>query len=131
MKDSSTQLNRIHDILTHLHGQPPRGLRLQVKALRGGLDALAVLLVKADFEDSRGRGRTSYMVIKRLDGPAAREVSVYEQLVAQHAREIAPRLLAVDPLPALREQLLGFVPLGRAAINGDVHPGNVLADCVP
>lgn len=221
VKDSSTQLNRIHDILTHLHGQPPRGLRLQIKPLRGGLEASAVLRVKADFEDSRGRRQTSYMVVKRLDGPAAREVSVYEQLVAQHAREIAPRLLAVDhhdngrstlylervcpvshwpwrdlstaeqfigrlaglhlamaadhvaaalprwnyeaelsrsgesalemlarcrlhpdfaplarllptvrrlteSLPAMREQLLGFIPLGRVAIHGDVHPGNVL-----
>src|SRR5687768_6903909 len=96
VKESSTQLNRIHDILTHLHGQPPRELRLQIKPLRGGLESSAVLLVKADFKDSRGRRRNFYMVVKRLEGAAAREVSVYEHLVAQHAREIAPRLLAAD-----------------------------------
>lgn len=221
VKDSSTELNRIHNILEQLHGQRPRGLRLQVKALRGGLESLAVFRVKADFEDNRRRRQTFFMIVKQLAGAGAREASVYEKLVVSHAREIAPRLLAVDypdndqsilylewvrrfsnwpwrelsiaeqfidrlarlhiataddhvaaalpqwnyeaelrrsgestlkmlagcgrhpdyaplarllpaarrlteALPVLRQQLLGFVPLGRAAIHGDVHPGNVL-----
>ena len=221
VKDSSIQFNRIHNILEHLHGQRPRGLRLQVKALRGGLESLAVFRVKAEFEDNRRRRQTSWMVVKQLAGTGAREAAVYEKLVVSPAREIAPHLLAVDhpgndrstlylewvrrfsnwpwrdfstaeqfvgrlarfhiataaehlaaalppwnyeaelkrssentlemlarcrrhsefaplgrllptarrlteSLPALRQQLLGFVPLGRVTIHGDVHPGNVL-----
>jgi aminoglycoside phosphotransferase (APT) family kinase protein len=221
VKDSSTQFNRIYNILEQLHGQAPRGLRLQVKALRGGLEALAVLRVQADFQDSRGRRQTSFMAVKRLDGSRVREASVYQKLVVRHAQAIAPCLLAVDEqgtghstlylewvrpvtnwpwrelstaeqfigrlarlhmstaaddvaaalpqwnydselrrsgettldllarcrrhpefaplarllpparhlteaLPELRQQLLAYTPLGRVAIHGDVHPGNVL-----
>jgi thiamine kinase-like enzyme len=221
VNESSTQFRRINEILERLHGQPPRQLRLEVRALRGGLEALAVLRVKADFEDNRGRRRTLEIVVKRLDAAGAREASIYEKLVVKHVREIAPRLLAIDQqgngrailylewvrpvskwpwrnlstaeqligrlarlhmaiasgdvtdalprwnyeaeltrsgettlellarcrsdpelaplarllrpvrriteaLPALRRQLLEFVPLGRVAIHGDVHPGNVL-----
>ena len=79
VKDSSTQLNRIHNILEQLHGQRPRGLRLQLKALRGGLESLAVFRVKAEFEDNRRRRQTSRMVVKQLAGTGAREAAIYEK----------------------------------------------------
>ena len=221
VKNSSTQSNRIYHIIERLHGQAPRGLRLQVKALRGGLEAWAVLRVQADFRNSRGRRQTYYMAVKRLDGTRAREASVYDKLVVRYAQTIAPRVLDVDhqgseqsilylewvrpvthwpwrelstaekfmgqlarlhmstasddvaaalpqwnydaelkrssettlellarcrrhpefaplgrllaparhvaeALPELRQQLLAFTPLGRVAIHGDVHPGNVI-----
>jgi hypothetical protein len=221
VKDSSTQFNRIYNILKQLHGHAPRALHLQVKALRGGLEALAVLRVQADFQDRRGRRQTSTMAVKRLDGARVREASVYQKLVVRHAQAMAPCLLALDEqstghstlylewvrpvskwpwrelstaeqfigglarlhmataaddvaaalpgwnydaelkrsgettlellarcrrhpefaplarllpparhltdaLPGLRQQLLAFTPLGRVAIHGDVHPGNVI-----
>jgi aminoglycoside phosphotransferase (APT) family kinase protein len=221
MDKSIVQRERIHEVLERLHKHPPRRLKLQVKAMRGGLESLAVLGVKANFKDIHGRRQTSHIVVKSLDGALAREAFVYEKLVATHAQEMAPRLLAVDhqsdgrsvlylewvrrvsnwpwkelataeqligrlarlhmataahdvaaalpswdyeaelkrsgettlellarcrrhrefvplarllsparrlaeALPALRRQLLAFAPLGRVAIHGDVHPGNVL-----
>jgi hypothetical protein len=96
METMSADLESVHQIVERLHGEPPRELQLDIKPMRGGLEALSVLQVRAKFLNARGRRRTSTMVIKRLDGALAREASVYQHLVAEHAWGIAPQLLAVD-----------------------------------
>jgi hypothetical protein len=86
----------IQKIIERLHGRRPRQLRLHLRPLRGGLDSLAVLRVTASFRDRRGRRRISNIVAKRLQGSGAREAVIYQQLVTEHAQELAPRLLGVD-----------------------------------
>ena len=96
MDETSEQFQPIYGILERLNGQRPRSLRLRAKPMRGGLEASVLLRVSADYEDGRGRRRIFTVVVKRLEGPIAREAAIYQRLVAAHARQIAPRLLAVD-----------------------------------
>lgn len=92
----STELRPIRRIIKRLHGERPRRLRLHTKRLRGGLEASAVLLVRAEFHNAHNRQQALTLVVKRLHGAMTREASVYESLVARHAPEIAPRLLGVE-----------------------------------
>ena len=50
----------------------PRGLRLDVRALRGGLESAAVAEVTARFLDTRDRPRSAAFVVKALEGMPAR-----------------------------------------------------------
>jgi len=96
MHRTEMNLPSIEQIIEQLHGERPRSPRIEVRPLRGGLESSAVLQVTMEFQDRLGRRRTSKIVAKRLDGAGAREAAIYQRLVSDHARDLAPRLLAVD-----------------------------------
>src|SRR5919108_667753 len=88
-------------------------LHLDVRPLRGGLQAAAVARVRARFVDGRGRRRSDVFVVKRLDGHAVREAAIYETLLAGVGAP-APRLLGVDGVGATTRYLyLEWVIRGR------------------
>ena len=88
-------------------------LHLDVRPLRGGLQAAAVARVRARFVDGRGRRRSDVFVVKRLDGHAVREAAIYETLLAGVGAP-APRLLGVDGVGATTRYLyLEWVNPGR------------------
>jgi hypothetical protein len=95
MDQLASHFRPIYRLLERLNRESPRGLRLAATTLRGGLEASAVLRVRAEFHDSRGRNRLLNFIMKRLEGAAVREASIYQNLVSRHAQEIAPRLLGV------------------------------------
>ncbi|MFP5286088.1 MAG: phosphotransferase, partial [Thermoanaerobaculia bacterium] len=74
----------------------PRGLALEVRALRGGLESSGVAEVTARFSDDRGRPRSYGFVVKRLEGKPAREADIYQRLVSLLEGSIAPALLGVE-----------------------------------
>ena len=96
MNRISIKPSSIQKILEQLHGGPLRRLRIYARPLQGGLQSLAVLRLTADFHDRVGRRRRACLVAKRLDGAMAREAAIYQQFVAEHRHELAPRLFAVD-----------------------------------
>lgn len=96
MRRIEVNLRSVGEILNRLHGERPRRPRIEVRPLRGGLESSAVLQVTAEFQDGRGRRRSSKFVAKRLEGTGIREATIYRRLVAAHAHDLAPRLLAVD-----------------------------------
>jgi hypothetical protein len=73
----------------------PRELRLEVRALRGGLKAAGVAEVRARFSDDRGRPRSFAFVVKVLKGAPVREATIYQSLVSPLGRGIAPALLGI------------------------------------
>jgi Phosphotransferase enzyme family len=77
-------------------GVQPGEASIEVKPLRGGLMADAVLRISARYQDSSGRSRLSSFVVKQLAGDAMREALIYEHLVASHAQDLAPRLLDIE-----------------------------------
>lgn len=87
----------VGDVITARLGTPPRNLELERKPF-GGREAIETALVTARYRDHRDRTATLRTVVKRLDGRPAREAAVYENLVAVHAPEIAPELLAARRL---------------------------------
>lgn len=74
----------------------PRGLRLEARALRGGLEAAGVAEVTARFSDAQGRPRSFGFVVKVLEGSTVREAAIYQRLVSPLGREIAPALLEIE-----------------------------------
>lgn len=73
-----------------------RGLILEVRALRGGLESAGVAEVTARFFDARDRPRSFGFVVKCLGGKHAREADIYQRLVSPLGGSIAPALLAVE-----------------------------------
>jgi len=84
------------ELIGRLLGGGPRTVRLERRALRGGLEAASIERVTARYEDARGRGRLATFVVKRLAGPATREARVYERLLASYAGDISPRVYTVE-----------------------------------
>jgi Phosphotransferase enzyme family len=74
----------------------PRGLTLEVRALRGGLESAGLAEVTARFSDARDRPRSFGFVVKRLEGKPAREADIYLRLVSLLGGSIAPALLGVE-----------------------------------
>ncbi|WP_274426700.1 aminoglycoside phosphotransferase family protein [Chelativorans sp. YIM 93263] len=83
----------VGDVIAARSGIRPRNLELERKVF-GGTEAVETSLVTARYRDPRDRAATMRTVVKRLEGRPAREAAVYETLVANHAPEIAPELLA-------------------------------------
>jgi hypothetical protein len=93
-------LEPLRELITRREGSLPAGLRFERRTLSGGLEAALVDQVTARYRTSTGRARLARIVIKRLDGPAAREAGVYQHVVAAHADQISPELYAVErPAP--------------------------------
>ena len=78
------------------HWGEPRGLRLEVRPLRGGLESAGVAEVTARFSDAHDRPRSAVFVVKALEGTAAREPDIYQHLVSPLGGEIAPALLGIE-----------------------------------
>lgn len=74
----------------------PRGLRLEIRLLNGGLESAGVAEVTARFFDARDRQRSDAFVIKALEGTPAREADIYQHLVAPLGGGIAPALLGIE-----------------------------------
>jgi len=86
---------------------------LELKPLRGGLEAASVLLVTARYRDEAGRPAMRRFVVKHLQGRAAREGVIYEALLPHHAGRLAPRLLGRLPLHADNSLLLFIEAIRR------------------
>lgn len=74
----------------------PRGLRLEIRPLRGGLESSGVAEVTARFSDARDRPRSAAFVVKALEGTPAREADIYQRLVSPLGGGIAPALLGIE-----------------------------------
>lgn len=83
-------------MLARLHDATPRGLLLEQRPLRGGLEASSIARVAARYQDDRGKRRVFTLVVKRLAGGAAREGLVYQHLLTAHSENLAPGLLGAD-----------------------------------
>lgn len=88
-------IDRLAAFVARCWGEP-RGLRLEIRALRGGLESAEVAEVTARFSDARDRPRTAVFVTKALEGTPAREADVYQRLVSSLGSEIAPALLGIE-----------------------------------
>jgi Ser/Thr protein kinase RdoA (MazF antagonist) len=84
----------------------PRGLVLEIRALRGGLESAGVAEVTARFSDAQDRPRSFGFVVKRLEGKPAREADIYLRLVSLFGASIAPALLGVEQEGSARCLLL-------------------------
>ncbi|MGH2355837.1 MAG: phosphotransferase, partial [Chloroflexota bacterium] len=74
-------------------------VRLTLRPLRGGLQAMAVAHVAAQFVDRQGRRGAETLVVKRLDGEARREAAIYRSVLRTSGatqRAAVPRLLGID-----------------------------------
>jgi hypothetical protein len=86
----------IQQLLTKLVGRPSIDALIDAKPLSGGREASEILLVTARYRAGTSRLRMLRFIAKRLEGRPAREAAIYESLVASHAGELAPQLLAVE-----------------------------------
>jgi hypothetical protein len=96
MEMAAHELASVRALVARLYHTSPRELRLEHRPLRGGLVAVSTVRVAVRHRDGLGHSRVHTLVIKRLAGAATHEAAVYEQLVAHHAADLAPRLLASD-----------------------------------
>lgn len=94
--DTSMSEGRLTAFLSRRYGQDLRHLRVAVQPLRGGLEATAITSVRASFIDRQGRSSQTRFVAKRLDGPEAREATVYQALAAAPVHTGVPRLLECE-----------------------------------
>ncbi len=94
MEIRGIETGRLADFIAGHCGEP-RELRLEVRALRGGLEAMAVAEVTARFTDIQGRPRTFGFVVKLLEGATVREAAAYLHVVPLLGATIAPALLGI------------------------------------
>ncbi|HEX6534837.1 MAG TPA: phosphotransferase [Gemmatimonadaceae bacterium] len=88
----------LESLIARREGVPPAHLRVETRPLRGGLEAASIDRITARYRDARNRERVVHLVVKRLAGPAIREATIYEELVAKQAADLAPRILHVQHL---------------------------------
>jgi hypothetical protein len=109
------------------HGARLSGLRLEVRALPGGLSS-AVALVTARLPDGGGPRRIAF-VAKLVDGGVtAREAAVYQQLSTSVARGFSPELLGAQRLAGRRWILCleRIVPVHRWPWADKAHTARVI-----
>ncbi|MGY3622500.1 aminoglycoside phosphotransferase family protein [Bradyrhizobium sp. USDA 10063] len=92
MHDSDMQA--ICGFLAEVAGARSRDEKVEVKAMRGGLES-GVALVTSHVVGSGGRLRSVRFVLKRLEGRMMREADIYERLALWFAAESCPRLLRI------------------------------------
>jgi aminoglycoside phosphotransferase (APT) family kinase protein len=88
--------NAIDQLLQRIANGPARDIQIESKPLRGGSEASGVTLMTVRYRNPSHRQQMIRLVAKQLTGRPAREAMVYQHLVAAHARDLAPRLLAVE-----------------------------------
>jgi hypothetical protein len=87
---------RIRDFLRRWVGDRAQDALLDLKPLRGGLQASHVALVTARYTDVDSRDRVLRFVIKQLEGQLSREAIIYERVALVHAADLSPRVLGID-----------------------------------
>jgi Phosphotransferase enzyme family len=95
MKDRDRVEARVRQMVAGMHDADPGELHLELRLLRGGLQAASVTRLRVHYRDANGRRRVHTLVVKRLVGPAAREMGVYQRLLSA-IPAAAPQLLAAD-----------------------------------
>src|SRR5687768_15579867 len=95
MEDRDHVEARVRQMVAGIHDADPGELHLEPRLLRGGLQAASVTQLRVHYRDPNGRRRVHTLVVKRLLGPAAREVGVYQGLLSA-IPAAAPQLLAAD-----------------------------------
>ncbi|MBM1173760.1 phosphotransferase [Microvirga arabica] len=88
--------NAIGQVLQQVTNAPAQDIHIEGKPLRGGIEASGVTLVTVRYRSHSHRQQMFRLVAKQLTGRPAREAAVYQGLVAAHARNLAPGLLAVE-----------------------------------
>lgn len=88
--------NAIGQVLQRIAPAPARDPHIEARPLRGGIEASGVTLVTVRYRNHSNRQQVFRLVAKHLTGRPVREAAVYQRLVAAHARNLAPRLLAVE-----------------------------------
>src|SRR5919204_3565102 len=83
---------------------------LDVQPLLGGLESRAVARVQAEARVCRGSPRSFTFVVKRLDGPAKRELAMYDLLAAAGTRAIPQRVGVEAVGPATTYLFLEWIP---------------------
>jgi fructosamine-3-kinase len=86
---------------------------LDVQPLLGGLESRAVARVQAEARVCRGSPRSFTFVVKRLDGPAHRELAMYDLLSAAGTRAIPQRVGVQAVGPATSYLFLEWIPAAR------------------
>jgi hypothetical protein len=86
---------RVRQMMAGMHDADPGELHLEPRVLRGGLQAASVTRLRVHYRDAAGIRRVHTLVVKRLVGPAARELGVYQKLLSA-IPAAAPQLLAAD-----------------------------------
>lgn len=106
--------SRLIGFVSRSHGADPSGISLDIRPLRGGLEAAAVARVGARWRDAAGRSRGLSFVAKRLEGSARREAELYTLLQRQHS-DLTPRPLGVEQAgPTASYLYLEYVRQARA-----------------
>ena len=95
METAGINRDRLTAFVARSWGEP-RGLRLEVRPLRGGLESAGVAEVTARFSDAQDRPRSTRFVVKALEGAPAREADIYQHLVSPLGNGIAPALLGIE-----------------------------------
>jgi hypothetical protein len=80
-----------------LAGGPVRDAQIELKPLRGGIEAAHVALATVHYRDATGRPRMLRYVRKQLSGRGLREAAVHRRLAARYAARMSPRFFAVEP----------------------------------
>jgi len=87
---------RIRYFLRNWAGDRAQHALLELKPLRGGLEAPQVALATARYTDAGSRDRVLRFVIKQLEGRLSREAIIYERVAQAHAADLSPRVLGID-----------------------------------
>jgi len=112
MNDDHRTTDPLRDFVRRVAGEGARDAPIEVRPLRGGLEAQEVALATVRFRDAAGRLRLTRFVMKQLEGRSTREALIYERLVSVHARQLSPQLLAVDR-PSKRRAILYLEAIRR------------------
>src|SRR5688500_11177571 len=94
MTTSAQRLTAVEALITRPDGAAPAELRVECRALRGGLESGSTDRVPVRDRGPCGRRRVLTVAGRRLSGASTRKAAVYEQFVVHHAGELSPRLLA-------------------------------------
>lgn len=96
MQSRETLSRLVCDIIQQVENGPVENVQITSKPLRGGLEASSVAVVAVRYRNTSNRQKMVRLVAKQLNGRATREGLIYQQLVAAHAKDLAPKLVAVE-----------------------------------
>jgi hypothetical protein len=96
MEQGKELTNLLGHLFQRLANKSAQDMQIEGKLLRGDVEASAVVLITLRYRNPYHRQRMLRLVVKQLMGRPAREAVNYQQLVATHARDLAPRLLGVE-----------------------------------
>lgn len=95
MQDTNPLSKLVCETIQQVESGPVEDVQIASKPLRGGLEASSVNVVAVRYRDVANRQKMVRLVAKQLSGRATREGPIYQRLVAAHARDLAPKFVAV------------------------------------